>query len=157
VIDQFRIEEERMTTALQMRQSSYVGPSFDNAKVHDAMRVGVVTCRPQTSLRDVARIMVGYQIHSVVVDDLQASMHPWAIVCDLDIANAAKAKLDDLTAGDVARSELVTVPADETLARAAQLMSEHGVSHLMAVQRFTGQPIGVISALGLASVLAAGS
>lgn len=145
-----------MATALELRQGSYVGPAFVDAKVHDAMRVGVVTCRPQTSLRDVARIMVGYGIHSVVVDDQQASMHPWAIVSDLDVANAVRGGLDELTAGDVARSELVTVPAGETLARAAQLMSEHGVSHLMAVQPETGRPVGVISALGLATVLAAG-
>lgn len=146
-----------MSTALQLRQGSYVGPPFEKAKVHDVMRMGVVTCRPQTPLRDVAGIMVGYQIHSVVVDDAQASLHPWGIVTDLDIATAAKHEIAGMTAGEVIRSKLVTVPADETLERAAELMSEHQVSHLMAVQPETGRPVGVISALGLAAVVAAGS
>jgi CBS domain-containing protein len=121
------------------------------------MRVGVVTCRPQTPLRDVARIMVGYQIHSVVVDDEQAGGHPWAIVSDRDVAGAGTSELDDLTAADVARTNLVTIPANETLVEAARLMSEHDVSHLIAVQPETGRPVGVISALSLAAVAAAKS
>ena len=52
-------------------ERSYIGPAFEDAKVHDAMRVGVVTCRPETKLADVARMMVGYDIHSVVVSDVQ--------------------------------------------------------------------------------------
>jgi CBS domain-containing protein len=47
-----------MGTVRQMERS-YVGPALDDAKVHDAMRVGVITCRPETSLNDVARMMVG--------------------------------------------------------------------------------------------------
>jgi hypothetical protein len=35
-------------------------------------------------------------------------------------------------------------------------MSAHQVSHLMAVQPETGRPVGVISALSLATVVAAG-
>jgi CBS domain-containing protein len=145
-----------MSTALQLPQTLYIGPAFKDAKVQDVMRVGVVTCRPQTPLKDVARIMVSYQIHSVVVDDPEASMHPWGIVTDLDLASGAS-EGDKLTADDVAKREgLVTVRADESLERAAKLMDEHRVSHLMAVQPETGRPVGVISALGLATVVAAG-
>jgi len=138
------------------RSSPYVGPSFSAAKVHDAMRLGVVTCRSQTPLRDVAQIMVGYRIHSVVVDDADASGHPWGIVTDLNIAEAAKASgLSELTAGEVASTELITVEADQPLERVAQLMSEHEITHLIAVQPETGGPVGVISALDLAVVVAA--
>ena len=51
-------------------ERTYVGPAFADATVHDAMRVGVVSCRPETKLADVARIMDGYGIHSVVVSDV---------------------------------------------------------------------------------------
>jgi CBS domain-containing protein len=144
-----------MSSTLQLRQPHYIGPVFDEAKVHDAMRVGVVTCRPDTSLKDVARIMVGYQIHSVVIGDIGAGDRLWGIVTDLDIAGASGSDLSGIQAKDVASTELVTVAADETLERAAQLMTEHEVSHLLAVQPETGQPVGVISALGIAAVLAA--
>ena len=39
---------------------------------------------------------------------------------------------------------------------AAQLMSEHEVSHLVVVQPHSGHPVGVLSALDLAGVLAWG-
>ncbi len=150
----YTTEEDLMPTPAG--SAPYVGPRFAEAKVRDAMRVGVVTCRRQTLLRDAARIMVSYRIHSVVVDDDEGGSDPWALVTDLDVAEAARSdELSELTAGEVASSELVTVGADQTLGRAAQLMSEHEVTHLVAVQPETGKPVGVISALGLAAVVAA--
>jgi CBS domain-containing protein len=143
-----------MTTGLEASQQHYVGPPFNEAKVHDAMRIGVVTCRPETSLRDVARMMASYKIHSVVVEDVE-SANPQGIVSAIDIATAASSDPARICARDVATTELVTVPANETLEQAARLMSKHGVTHLVALEPETGRPVGVISASGLAAVLAA--
>lgn len=44
--------------------------------------------------------------------------------------------------------------SDERLERAAQLMAEHGVSHLVVVDAADGHPIGVLSTLDLAVVYA---
>jgi CBS domain-containing protein len=136
-------------------ERSYIGPSFENAKVHDAMRVGVVTCRPETRLADVARMMVGYDVHSVVVADVQGEGGPWGIVTSLDLARAAD-EVGSLAARDVASTDLITIPSDASLERAAQLMAEHGVTHLIAVQPGTDRPTGMISARGLAATLAYG-
>jgi CBS domain protein len=65
-------------------ERSYIGPAFEEAKVHDAMRVGVITCRPQTRLSDVAKMMVGYDAHSVVVADVDDG-GLWGIVTSLDL------------------------------------------------------------------------
>jgi CBS domain-containing protein len=135
-------------------ERSYVGPPFEDAKVRDAMRVGVITCRPETKLADVARMMVGYDVHSVVVSDVGES-EPWGIVTSLDLARAPD-ELDSLTAGEVASTELVTVRSNESLERAAEVMAEHGVTHLIAVQPETDQPAGMISARGIAAALAYG-
>jgi CBS domain-containing protein len=134
---------------------SYIGPAFEDAKVHDAMRVGVVSCRPETTLADVARMMVGYDVHSVVVTDVQGEGGLWGIVTALDLARRPD-ELESLTAGDAASTDLVTIASSESLRRAAELMSEHGVSHLVAVQPETGRPAGMISARGLAAALASG-
>jgi CBS domain-containing protein len=136
-------------------EGSYIGPDFERAKVHDAMRVGVVTCRPETRLADVARMMVGYDIHSVVVSDVQGEGGLWGIVTSLDLARVAD-ELVSLTAGEVASTDLVTIRSDESLKRAAELMAEHGVTHLIAVQPDTERPAGMISARGIATVLAYG-
>jgi CBS domain-containing protein len=136
-------------------ERSYLGPAFADAKVRDAMRVGVVTCRPETTLADVARMMVGYDIHSVVVSDVQGEAGIWGIVTSLDLARRPD-EVGSLTAGEVASTDLVTVDSNESLARAAELMAEHRVTHLIAVQPGTGRPAGMISARGLAAALAYG-
>ena len=136
-------------------EHSYIGPPFKDAKVHDAMRVGVVTCRPETNLANVARMMVGYGIHSVVVADVQGETGLWGIVTSLDLARVAD-KLDSVTAGDAASTDLVTISSNESLEQAAKLMAQHGVTHLIAVQPDTGQPAGMISARTIAAALAHG-
>jgi CBS domain-containing protein len=138
-------------------QRSYVGPSFEDARVHDAMRVGVITCRPDTVLADVARMMTGYGIHCVIVAELDESgrNRPWGVVDALDVA-AAGAESGTRTAAEVASTDMVTVDSDAPLTQAAKLMAEHGVTHLVAVHPGTDRPAGVIGASGLAAVLAWG-
>ena len=138
-------------------ERAYVGPAFANAKVHDAMRVGVVTCGPDTSLADAARIMTGYGIHCLIVADPQAGPHArsWGVVDALDVARA-EAEGRTGAVGEIAATELVTIDSGAPLTRAARLMAEQSVSHLVAVQPGTDRPVGVISASGLAAVLAWG-
>jgi CBS domain-containing protein len=136
-------------------EHSYIGPSFDEAKVHDAMRVGVVSCRPETKLADVARMMAGYGIHSVVVHEIESASALWGIVTSLDLAQAAD-QLGSLTAGDVASTDLVTIPSDRPLREAASLMADHRITHLVAVQPESGRPAGMVSARTIAAALAYG-
>jgi CBS domain-containing protein len=135
-------------------ERSYFGPAFEDAQVHHVMRVGMVTCRPQTKLADVARMMVGYDIHSIVVAEV-GEASPWGIVTSLDLARVPD-QLDSLTAGDVAKTDLVTIKSNEPLKQAAKVMAEHGVSHLIAVQPDVDRPAGMISARDLAAAAAWG-
>jgi CBS domain-containing protein len=136
-------------------ERSYFGPAFKDAQVHNVMRVGVVTCRPQTKLSDVARMMVGYDVHSIVVAEV-GEASPWGIVTSLDLARFPD-ELDSLTAGDVASQGLVTIKSDAPLEEAANLMAEHGISHLIAVQPDQEErPAGMISARDLTLALAYG-
>jgi CBS domain-containing protein len=132
----------------------YVGPPFDEARVRDAMRVGVITCRPQTTLADASRMMVGYGTHSVVVSDPGDPSATWGIVSALDVARASAEGSLETTAGAVATRDVLTIPTSASLKEAAAIMSQHRVSHLIAVQPETGDPVGVVSALGLMTVAA---
>jgi CBS domain-containing protein len=144
-----------MTAATDTSQTWYAGPPFDEARVYDAMRVGVVTCRPETTVQDVARMMVSYRMHAIVVQDVQPGSRPWGIISALDIAAASGSDLSELEAQDIATTDLVTVPSNETLRNAAKLMAEHGITHLIVVEPATDWPCGVLSARGLAAVLTA--
>jgi CBS domain-containing protein len=140
-------------------EGSYSLPSFENACVVDAMHPGVVSCTPETPLRTVAQIMAQRHIHSVVVTDLPVSeASRWGIVSDVDVLRAASADLDIRTAGEVAGTELPTVTAREELSRAAQVMAEHEVTHVIVVNHGDDddQPIGILSSLDIAGILAWG-
>jgi CBS domain-containing protein len=133
----------------------FAAPAFDDATVVDAMRIGIISCAPATPLRDVARIMATYRIHCVVVSEMEGGK-PLGVISDTDLAAAAVSGAPESTAGQLAGTESVSVAADDSLARAAQLMAEHGVSHLVVIQPHSGHPVGVLSALDLAGVLAWG-
>jgi CBS domain-containing protein len=141
-------------TTRQPNVHAFAAPAFDEAAVVDAMRLGIISCPPDTPLQDVARIMATYRIHCVVVSEMEGAT-PMGVISDADLAAAASASRD-ATAGELAATESVRVAADDSLAHAAQLMAEHQVSHLVVIQPHSGHPVGVLSALDLAGVLAWG-
>jgi len=126
------------------------------ATVGDAMTVGVINCTPETPLSEVARIMARYKVHSVFVygDEDDETSELWGLVSDLDLVAAAWAGIDERTAGDSAVAPLVTVRSDDRLEHSAQLMAEHGVSHLAVMDETSGRPVGVLSSLDIAQVIA---
>jgi CBS domain-containing protein len=138
-------------------QRSYIGPGFQDAKVYDAMRVGVVTCTPDASLQDAARIMSGYQIHCLVVAEPIAGRHAgaWRVVDALDVARA-EADGSARSVGEIATAAAVTIDSNAPLAEAAWVMAERNSDHLVAVMAGTDRPVGVLSASGLTAVLAWG-
>jgi CBS domain-containing protein len=69
-------------------------------------------------------------------------------VSDRDLIRALARKRGETTAGQIAATELVTIEPAESVARAAQLMADHHVTHLVVVER--GFPVGVISSLDVA-------
>jgi CBS domain-containing protein len=135
-------------------ESSYLTPSFEHARVRDALHLGVITCLPDTPMDTVARIMATNHVHVVVVSGL-GGLEPWGVVTDRDVM-AVAADARDRLAGSCASGELVKVGPDDRLADAVKLMREHGVSHLMVVDSARGVPVGVLSTLDVAGVVAWG-
>jgi CBS domain-containing protein len=133
---------------------SNVTPSLRHARVADAMRPGVITCPPDSSMRDVARMMVTNHIHAVVVRGVKDS-GGWGVVTDRDLLATAPGA-DNAQAGACASELLVTVAPDEPLEAACELMRAHGVSHVMVVDPQQNQPLGVVSTLDVAGIVAWG-
>jgi len=116
------------------------------------MHQGVLTCSAVDSLRDVATIMATHRVHAVVIARGDAQ-RPAGVISDLDFLTAV-ATGADCTAGQAAATEPLTISADVNLEAAAQLMSEHGVSHLVVVDAAGGYPVGVLSSLDIAGAYA---
>jgi CBS domain-containing protein len=138
-----------------------IAPAFEHATVANSMRAGIISCHADTSLTGIAEMMASYHVHAVVVEGVQsqlkgASGGEWGIVSDLDVARAAARGEMQATAGALAGSAAVFIGPAESLKRAAELMSERGVSHLIVSMSPSSRPIGIISTLDLAVVLAWG-
>lgn len=127
-----------------------------DARVSDVMSSPVVTCFPSVPLREVAELMTRHRIHSVVVAGGPAApgeeAEEWGVVSELDMVGAACLADPDVPAGRVAATPPVVIGPDESLERAAMLMAEYQVTHLIAVE--SGRAAGVISALDVAGALA---
>ena len=125
---------------------------LDHIRVRDAMHQGILSCSGEAPLEEVAGIMAKHRVHAVVVTSDEGS-RPVGVVSDLDVVAAAVSG-EAPSALRAAATEPVAVSADESLHRAGQLMSEHGVSHLVVLDAANGHPIGILSTLDVAAVYA---
>jgi len=122
--------------------------------VSAAMHSGVLTCGTEASLASVAELMATRRVHCIVVtDDPGDAESLWGIVSDLDLAAAASVRdLAEQTAGATAATAVLTIAPDETVQRAAQLMTEHCTTHLVVVDA-GHRPVGILSTLDVAAAL----
>lgn len=129
--------------------------TLDSASVEDVMHPGVLTCFFETPLATVARMMATHQVHCVVgLGDATADdTRVWGLVTDRDVVAAAATDHAHRTAGTSAASEAVTIAPHEHLRRAAEVMTERGLSHLLVVEPGSDRPVGVISTLDIARVM----
>ena len=133
---------------------SQVG-DLERLLVADYMHPGVLACAAETSLADVARMMARHRIHCVVVLADREAAQEWGVVSDLDLVEmAAAGSVEGSTAGECAVGPTVVVHPGDTLARAAQLMAENSVAHLLVAKASPARPLGVLSTLDLARALA---
>jgi CBS domain-containing protein len=127
---------------------------LNHIRVSDAMHGGVLSCTPDASLVEVAAIMARHRVHAVAIFE-EARTQLLGVVSDLDVA-AAVASGAEPSAARAAATEPLALSSDDRLDRAAQMMAEHGVSHVLVNDAATGHPIGILSTLDIAAVYADG-
>ena len=93
--------------------------------------------------------MAGHHIHSLVIS--LGDPARWALVTDVDIAHAAIGR-PDATASDLA-GPATGIRGEATLIRAIALMRQRCTSQLIVAETESGEPTGVISALGIAGIV----
>lgn len=114
--------------------------------IKDAMVGNVCTCRPETSLEDVARIMWEKDCGSVPVVDEQ--QRPVGIITDRDIAIGSVLQhkaLWEICARDITNSRpLFTCKQSDDIKNALELMREQSIRRLPVVDA-QGKLVGLIS------------
>jgi len=93
--------------------------------VRDLMTVGVVTCTPQTTVPELAQLLLDQDLDEVVVLDEGKAL---GVVGQDDlIAAFTQEDAKSLTASDVMREGVPQVPPDIPLTAAAQIMRDQGI------------------------------
>lgn len=135
---------------------SYLTPRLEHATAGDAMRPRVLTCTPDTPLVTLAQRMAGAHVHALVVleprSDGAVERRPWAIVTDRDVLRHAE-RADELTAGEVASTDVLQVTPSNALIDVVQRMVEHKVTHAVVVDSRTRRPVGIVSTLDIAGIV----
>ncbi len=127
-------------------------------QVRDLMHPGLLTCRPDTSLGQVAGLLTHYHVHALVVTDRDG--RPLGIISDYDLMAGEWLSVDSeslrtmrsLTAADLMSFPIDMVEANMPLREAARLLQEKDINRLLVTDR--GKPVGVISVSDFVSSLA---
>ena len=75
-------------TTIQSYRGSYLMPSLERATVADAMHPGIVSCNPDATLTDAARMMATHHVHCLAVIGIsppRTGVRVWGILSDLDM------------------------------------------------------------------------
>jgi len=107
----------------------------------------------------VARVMATHHVHCVAVVGIshgKPECFVWGIISDLDLLAAGIREETETTARDLAAQPVITVRPSMPLREAGEAMVRNGVSHLVVIDGETGRPIGILSTLDVAGVLAWG-
>jgi CBS domain-containing protein len=139
---------------------SYLLPRFEHATVADAMHPGILSCDAEATLTEVARIMSSHHVHCIVVrgaaKDGADEAPVWGMISDFDLVRIGTRPDAPDTAAALARRPVISVETTAALRDAAELMMTEGTGHVVAVNPQTGHPVGILSTLDIAGVLAWG-
>jgi len=127
---------------------------WTSVKVSTAMHSGVITVSPNTPLTKVAKLMANRRMHCVVVATEPIEVGSlWGVITDLDLMAAASVRsVEDQCAAGSASTPAVLISPLARLTDAAELMTRHGVTHLVVAD--ARRPVGVLSTLDVAVAIA---
>jgi len=144
---------------IQSYHGSYLMPSLEHATVADAMHPGILSCDPDATLTDAAQMMATHHVHCLVVIGIShqgPEFGVWGILSDLDLLRAGAGDGLGTSAGALAQQPVFSVTPATPLREAGGLMLTHGVRHLVVIEAESERPVGILSTLDIAGVLAWG-
>lgn len=114
-------------------------------KICDIMQRSVVSCSPDDSVREVARLMKTNGSYAIVVT--HASGEVWGLVSMMEVICQYGGDLERLSAEDIMRPYRSEVDPQWSLEEAIDLMKRRKIEHLIIVDPHAGpkRPIGLLS------------
>ena len=123
--------------------------------VRDLMTVGVLTCNPQTTVPEIAQMLLDHDLDEVIVLDDGKALG--VVGQDELVAAFSQEGYKSLTALEVMREGVAQVPPEIPLTAAAQLMRDQGVRTFFLMHHAAGieYPAAAISYKHILRMLAA--
>ncbi len=127
-------------------------------QVRELMHPGLITCRPETLLGEVASLLTLQHVHALIVADRDG--RALGLISDFDLLAAEWLSTDQasleamrrMTAGELMTTPVASIDATAPAAHAAKRMVDEGISRLLVSE---GQrPIGVLSVSDLVAHMA---
>lgn len=126
-----------------------------NKKVREYMHPGVITCRPDAPLGQVAVMLTQHHVHALMVIDRDGRII--GIITDFDLLAGEWLSADPqslqvmrkMTAGDLMSTPVGSIEADAPLNEAAKRMNREVIRRLLVTDN--GKPVGVISVSDIVS------
>lgn len=116
--------------------------------VRDVMTRGVITVSFDTSVSEIAKLLVEEDISGVAVtapDDEVVG-----VIAEIDFIKVFDQDWDKLTAEDIMSSFVRTIDPETTIKKAADIMRELNIHRLLILHRAPGRsydvPVGILSA-----------
>lgn len=142
------------------REDSLLSDKLRSVSVRDAMHPGIISCSQATTASEIARIMASQHVHCVAV--ISSSHHArqepmiWGIISDLDLLEAAIESDAPVTAATLAKQPVISVRSTMSVHDATKAMVEYRANHVVVVDPDHRVPIGILSTIDVAALLAAG-
>jgi CBS domain-containing protein len=147
--ERMRLLYEEIVAEQAYNAYSSVESSLFRKRIIDVMSSPVITCRPQDTISNIARIMKDNNISALIVVDEQ--QRPQGLITEKDIIEAiiisGTAHPDEITAARVMKPGIVQLPPDAYFNQALLAIAKHQVKQLAVVDR--GQLIGIVTIMDL--------
>jgi CBS domain-containing protein len=127
--------------------------------VRDLMRKGVITCKPDTSLGQVAKLLTQHHVHALIV--AETTEMPLGIISDFDLLAGEWLSVDSesldtmrkMTAREMMTSPIESTEAGTSVEEAAKAMVGKQIHRMLVTEK--GFPVGLISISNFVSDIAA--
>jgi len=121
------------------------GDSMRDKLVRDVMHRKVISCRVDTTLKEVAARLDSERINALVVVDESGDLS--GIVSQTDLVKAWDREWENMVAEDVMTSDVVTIVADIPVLAAVEMMVDNQIHRVVITQGGLAprRPVGVLS------------
>jgi predicted transcriptional regulator len=126
--------------------------------VRDYLHWGILTCRPDATLGQVAIMLTQHHVHGLIVADRDG--RPLGVITDFDLMAGEWLSGDPqslevmrkMTAGELMSTPIDTIDIDAQASDAARIMREKVIRRVVVTDK--GKPVGVISVSDIISSIA---